>query len=108
MDSQIGTATGRVLPNGKQHHPNGLKSTCAMQSSVLTTKRRINNFQKDCKVKLSPNHQKRSIFQSWSYNPENTKGLWIGDGETGLNIKLQKLGYVCLRWKEYHLALYST
>ena len=40
MDSQIGTATGRVLPNGKPHHPNGLKSICVMQSSVLITQRK--------------------------------------------------------------------
>jgi hypothetical protein len=33
------------------------------------------------------------FFQTGGFNPENTKGVWIGDGETGLNIKIREKGY---------------
>jgi hypothetical protein len=37
---------------------------------------------------------RRSAFvETGGFNPENTAGEWIGDGETGLNMKLQSLGY---------------
>ena len=36
-------------------------------------------------------------MKSGGYNPENTRGEWIGDGEAGLNRKLQELGY----WSGY-------
>lgn len=32
------------------------------------------------------------FFQSGGFNPENTAGEWVGDGETGLNIKIAQLG----------------
>jgi hypothetical protein len=33
------------------------------------------------------------FFKAGGYNPENTAGVWIGDGESGLNIKIKALGY---------------
>jgi glycosyltransferase involved in cell wall biosynthesis len=33
------------------------------------------------------------FFQCGGFNPENTAGVWIGDGETGLGIKLKQAGY---------------
>ena len=37
--------------------------------------------------------KKDIFFRSGGFNPENTSGIWMGDGETGLNIKIKKLGY---------------
>jgi glucosyl-dolichyl phosphate glucuronosyltransferase len=38
--------------------------------------------------------RREPFFRSGGFNPENTAGIWIGDGETGLNIKLAELGYL--------------
>jgi len=37
--------------------------------------------------------RKEVFFKSGGFNPENTAGEWLGDGETGLNIKIRDLGY---------------
>ena len=34
-----------------------------------------------------------AFFESGGFNPENTKGTWIGDGETGLVKKLESNGF---------------
>ena len=47
----------------------------------------------DCNVYSCHQMIKREIFfKTGGFNPENTKGVWIGDGETGLNIKIKDLG----------------
>ena len=37
---------------------------------------------------------KKSSFEAGGFNPENTKGEWIGNGESGLNLKLLDKGYL--------------
>jgi hypothetical protein len=37
--------------------------------------------------------RREAFFDAGGYNPENTAGEWIGDGETGLNKKIGELGY---------------
>ena len=37
--------------------------------------------------------RREAFFYCGGFNPENTAGTWIGDGETGLGIKLKKAGY---------------
>jgi GT2 family glycosyltransferase len=37
--------------------------------------------------------RREAFFQCGGFNPENTAGVWIGDGETGLGIKLKKAGF---------------
>ena len=95
MDSQIGTATGRVLPKWETTPPKWVKKyMCNAKLSLNDPKEELIISKSDCKVFSC--HQiirKEAFFKAGGYNPENTKGLWIGDGETGLNIKLQKLGY---------------
>ena len=53
-------------------------------------------------VIVSPNdlvyscHQailREPFFRCGGFNPENTAGVWIGDGETGLGIKLKEAGF---------------
>jgi glycosyltransferase involved in cell wall biosynthesis len=95
MDSQIGTATGRVLPKWETTPPEWVKKyMCNAKLSLNNPKEELIISKSDCKVFSC--HQiirKEAFFKAGGYNPENTKGLWVGDGETGLNIKLQKLGY---------------
>jgi hypothetical protein len=33
------------------------------------------------------------LFECGGFNPENTEGRWVGDGETGLNLKVRERGY---------------
>ena len=48
----------------------------------------------DCGVYSCHQALRRDAFiAAGGYNPENTAGEWIGDGETGMNIKLKDLGY---------------
>jgi hypothetical protein len=37
--------------------------------------------------------RKNLFFQAGGFNPDNTAGIWVGDGDTGLNIKIKSLGY---------------
>jgi glycosyltransferase involved in cell wall biosynthesis len=95
MDAQIGTATGRVLPKWETTPPEWVKKyMCNAKLSLNNPEEELIISKSDCKVFSC--HQiirREAFFKAGGYNPENTKGLWIGDGETGLNIKLQKLGY---------------
>lgn len=95
IDPCISTATGRILPEWETTPPNWVKKY--MENAKLS----LNNppeeliiSKRDCMIFSC--HQmirKEAFFKAGGYNPENTKGVWIGDGETGLNLKLEKLGY---------------
>lgn len=94
-DPKIGTATGRVLPKWEVSPAQWVLNL--MSNHLLSLNDPPEEFvisNKDCMVFSC--HQairKEAFFDAGGYNPENTKGLWMGDGETGLNIKLEKLGH---------------
>ncbi len=94
-DQQIGTATGKVLPKWDQQPPdwvlkychNGLLSLANYGDATLIS---------DSDPGIWSCHQairRNVLFEAGGFNPENTDGVWIGDGETGLNIKIKNLGY---------------
>ncbi|SEM29596.1 Glycosyltransferase, GT2 family [Syntrophus gentianae] len=93
---EVGCATGLVLPSFQKEPPEWV---CRFMWNGL-----LSLTEKDIKGDLivSENlpvyscHQaiRRDLFfKAGGFNPENTAGVWIGDGETGLNIKLRNLGY---------------
>lgn len=95
IDSNIACATGIVNPIWLTNPPNWILKWCT--NSFLSL------FHPDYDL-LIANYDmgvfschmmvKREIFKlSGGFNPENTKGVWLGDGETGLNIKIKKLGH---------------
>ncbi|MFN8166042.1 MAG: glycosyltransferase family 2 protein [Bacteroidia bacterium] len=94
-DKKIGSATGRVLPKFEVNPPDWILKLC--NNALLS----LNDpdypeliSEEDCNVFSC--HQmilRNAFFGSGGFNPENTKGEWIGDGETGLNLKIKKLGY---------------
>jgi hypothetical protein len=97
LDPRVGCATGTILPRFSQPPPrwvertmlNGLLSlTEADQPEELVVSRRA--FAYSCHQAV----QRDAFFRSGGFNPENTAGVWIGDGETGLNAKLRGLGYL--------------
>jgi len=97
MDPMIGTATGLVVGKFEVEPPEWVKRYLINSYLSLTAKNKQEDIvvsRIDCGVYSCHQAIKREVFfQSGGFNPENTAGVWIGDGETGLNIKIHDLGY---------------
>jgi glycosyltransferase involved in cell wall biosynthesis len=94
-DDKVATVTGRVLPKWEQEPPRWVRTLCMNQLLSLQDRPEpllISPY--DTGVFSCHQALRRDAFlKSGGYNPENTGGEWIGDGESGLNRKLQELGY---------------
>lgn len=92
---EVGAATGKVLPKWEIAPPEWVRQY--LQNGWLS----LNDLgdvsfvdKQDMGVYSCHQAVRRDVFfQSGGFNPENTAGVWIGDGETGLNIKIKQLGY---------------
>jgi glycosyltransferase involved in cell wall biosynthesis len=95
-DHKVAAVTGRVLPKWEQEPPEWILYLCRNHLLSLQDRpERLLICSHDCGVISCHQALRREAFvKSGGYNPENTAGEWIGDGETGLNIKLQQLGYL--------------
>jgi len=95
FDEEVGTATGRVLPKWESPPPPWLVKHCYNQFlSLNDPPEEFIISKKDCNVFSCHQAVRKTVFfEAGGFNPENTAGVWIGDGETGLNIKIKKLGY---------------
>ncbi len=95
MDKKIATVTGRVLPKWETPPPKWVLKNC--NNAWLSLNNRIEDLiiaEYDVGVYSCHQAIRREIFyESGGFNPENTAGEWIGDGETGLNIKIKALEY---------------
>lgn len=91
----VGSATGKVIPHWEVEPPQWVKenlNNCLLSLNDLGDDTIID--EKDIGVFSCHQMMKREcFFKSGGFNPENTAGEWIGDGETGLNIKIKELGY---------------
>jgi glycosyltransferase involved in cell wall biosynthesis len=95
MDPQVASATGRVLPSWQVPPPAWVKKHC--YNSLLS----ILDPEEDFLIAqhlpyIYSCHQavrKDVLLEVGGFNPENTRGVWVGDGETGLVIKIEKSGY---------------
>jgi glycosyltransferase involved in cell wall biosynthesis len=94
-DPKIAVCTGPVLPKWKQDPPIWVKELCLNELLSLQTRPEIFIVSPtDCGVYSCHEAIRRGPFwEAGGFNPENTAGVWIGDGETGLHIKLKELGY---------------
>jgi len=92
---KVASVTGKVLPVWEKKPPKWITDFCS--NSLLSLHVRpeyliVSPY--DCGVISCHQALRRDAFlESGGFNPENTAGEWIGDGETGLNIKLAKLGW---------------
>ncbi len=95
MDEKVATATGRVLPKWEVQPPRWILEFCNNGLlSLNNPKEDLIISSSDCNVFSCHQAIKRDVlFEAGGFNPENTAGEWIGDGETGLNIKIKDLGY---------------
>jgi len=95
LDNKIATVTGRVLPKWEKLPPKWIITLCYNGwLSLNDRKEDLIISSHDCGVFSC--HQairKNVFFEAGGFNPENTAGVWVGDGETGLNIKIRDLGY---------------
>lgn len=93
-NQEIATATGQVLPKWLKEPPAWVKKYC--------TNGWLSLYDREEQFFLSENdfgvfscHQivrKNLFIESGGYNPDIVNGEWIGDNETGLNLKLKALG----------------
>jgi glycosyltransferase involved in cell wall biosynthesis len=95
MDPRIGTASGKVLPRWQVEPPQWVLDHC--QNTLLSLQFRPEELiVADYDVGVYSCHQmirKSALLECGGFNPENTGGTWVGDGETGLGIKLREHGY---------------
>jgi glycosyltransferase involved in cell wall biosynthesis len=95
LHPKVATVTGRVLPVWEVSPPDWILRFC--NNGLLSLQDRPEHLiisPNDCGVYSCHQALRRDAFiAAGGYNPENTAGEWIGDGETGLNIKLKDLGY---------------
>jgi glycosyltransferase involved in cell wall biosynthesis len=95
FDPKVASVTGRVLPKWENDPPDWVLKLCL--NGLLSLNDPPEDFlisKNDCNVFSCHQAILRDIFfHSGGFNPENTAGEWIGDGETGLNLKIKELGY---------------
>jgi len=96
LDPKIGSATGKIIGKFDVPPPDWVRRHLINYLLSLT------ELDRPEELIISPDdlvfscHQaitRAAFFQCGGFNPENTAGVWIGDGETGLGIKLKQAGY---------------
>lgn len=94
-DERVAAVTGPVLPKWETEPPQWITKLCRNFLLSLHQREEILLIAPyDCGVISCHQALRRDAFmRSGGFNPENTAGNWIGDGETGLNLKLKSLGY---------------
>jgi len=97
LDPQIGCATGKVLPKFQKTPPRWVER-CLINSLLSLTKAgkaEELTVTSDCIAFSCHQAIRRETFlASGGFNPENTAGVWMGDGETGLNLKMRAQGWL--------------
>lgn len=92
---EVASASGKIIPKWEIEPPAWVKEhlmNCWLSLNDLGD----NTIISEDDIGVFSCHQmlRKNIFlKSGGFNPENTAGEWIGDGETGLNIKIKDLGY---------------
>jgi glycosyltransferase involved in cell wall biosynthesis len=90
----VSCATGRVLPRWEveppdwitRHFSDGTLSINDRPEELIITPRDPGVF--SCHQAIT----KEVFFRSGGFHPENTAGRWTGNGETGLNMEIERMG----------------
>ena len=97
LDQQIGSATGRIIGKFDTPPPKWVTRYLTNRHLSLTESNKAeddiiisgNDLVYSCHEAV-----KRDVFfLCGGFNPENTAGVWIGDGETGLGIRMKQAGF---------------
>ncbi len=97
IDPKIGTATGKIIARFDAPPPAWVKKHLINRYLSLTDEDMPDEVIVSENDMVFSCHQavKREVFfQCGGFNPENTSGVWIGDGETGLGIRMKQAGYL--------------
>lgn len=96
LDPLIASVTGKVIGRFDVPPPAWVKKHLINSHLSLTSEELPDELSISDKDIIYSCHQAiRSdvFFQCGGFNPENTAGIWVGDGETGLGIRMQQAGY---------------
>jgi hypothetical protein len=92
----IGSATGKIIARYDVPPPKWV-TTCLTNSYLSLTERDkpedLIVSRNDLAFSCHEAVKKDVFFQCGGFNPDNVSGVWIGDGETGLGIKIKQAGY---------------
>jgi glucosyl-dolichyl phosphate glucuronosyltransferase len=95
MDANVGSVTGRVLPRWETEPPAWVLEHC--RNALLSLNDRGEALMiSDEDPGVFSCHQairREAFFRAGGFNPDTNAGEFVGDNETGLNIKVKKLGY---------------
>ena len=111
---EVATVTGRVIPHWIQDPPVWVKKYFV--NGWLSLYDRNDNFfvsEDDFGVFSCHQMVRKDLFiKAGGYNPDIINGEWLGDNETGLNIKLKNLGgkfaFTHSALTEHIIPLYRT
>ncbi len=96
LDPLIGCATGTIIGKFDVPPPQWVTRYLTNRYLSLTEQDKAEELVVSRNDLVYSCHEavKRNVFfQCGGFNPENTAGVWIGDGETGLGIKIKQAGY---------------
>lgn len=95
LDDNVGTVSGCVKPLWETPPPEWVLKYCNNYLLSLFDMDK-EQYLSDSDFGLYSCHQavlKEAFIKAGGYNPDIVNGEWVGDNETGLNIKLKSLGY---------------
>lgn len=96
LDPLIGSATGRIIGRFDVTPPRWVTKHLTNHYLSLTEKDKPEYLvvsRNDLVFSCHEAVRREVFFLCGGFNPENTDGVWIGDGETGLGIRIKQAGY---------------
>jgi glucosyl-dolichyl phosphate glucuronosyltransferase len=96
LDPLIASVTGKVIGRFDVPPPAWVKKHLINSHLSLTSEDQPEELIISTRDMVFSCHQaiRRDVFfRCGGFNPENTAGVWVGDGETGLGIRMQQAGY---------------
>jgi glucosyl-dolichyl phosphate glucuronosyltransferase len=96
LDPDIACATGKIIGRFEEPPPRWVRRHLINLYLSLTpedTPEEVIVSETDLVYSCHEAVRRDAFFRCGGFNPENTAGVWIGDGETGLGVKLAQRGY---------------
>lgn len=95
LDANVGSASGRIIPAWETEPPLWVLQHCRNELLSLNDLG-VATIISDSDPGVFSCHQavlREAFFRAGGFNPDTNAGEFIGDNETGLNIKIRNLGY---------------